>query len=77
MEFTEQQTTEKMSAAKMNETAQTPNEEELLGESDSVFVSLKGFAAVSCRDALIAAIVFFYSSNSISTAIRMALGSSV
>lgn len=73
---TGQQTAKTIAVGKIGRPARTLNAAEPRGESSSIFMRLKEFAA-SFRDAVTAAIVFFSSSNSISAAIRMALGSSV
>lgn len=46
------------------------------GETGSVLRRLGGFLVISCRDVVTSAIVIFSSSNTVSAAIRMALGSS-
>ncbi len=50
---------------------------ELRGETGSVLQRLGGFLVTSCSDVVTSATAIFSSSNTVSAAIRMALGSSV
>jgi hypothetical protein len=73
----DQRTKEPMVAAETNRPHQGLKWAEARGETASLLRRLGRFLAICCSDVVTSTAVIFSSSNTVSTAIRMALGSSV